>query len=96
MRAHSPDDCTIRDELALERTLLANERTFLAYIRTTLALWAGTAALVHLFSGFPWSRTLASILLAAGAMTLGAGLYRFFRTGSRLKSRRVGGTTDPD
>jgi putative membrane protein len=94
MKAHSSEDCSIRDELALERTRLANERTFLAYIRTTLALWAGTAVLVQFFSNFPWSRTMASCMLAAGAATLGAGLFRFFKTGSRLKARASGNRPD--
>ena len=29
----------LRDELAIDRTVLANERTFLAYLRTALAFW---------------------------------------------------------
>ncbi len=31
------DDLILRDELAIDRTILANERTFLAYVRTALA-----------------------------------------------------------
>ena len=32
----SEDDFTLRDYLAIDRTILANERTYLAYIRTAL------------------------------------------------------------
>ena len=31
-----PNELTLRDELAIDRTVLANERTLLAYIRTGL------------------------------------------------------------
>ena len=31
-----PSELTLRDELAIDRTVLANERTLLAYIRTAL------------------------------------------------------------
>jgi len=44
--ADLPDgDLTLRDWLALDRTVLANERTLLAYVRTALALLAGGVAL---------------------------------------------------
>jgi putative membrane protein len=49
-RFHS-DELTLRDVLAVDRTLVANERTLLGYIRTTLALLAGGASLLHFFEG---------------------------------------------
>ena len=39
-------DLTLRDYLAIDRTILANERTFLAYIRTALALVLAGASLI--------------------------------------------------
>ena len=38
----SDDDLILRDELAIDRTLLANERTLLAYLRSGVALALGS------------------------------------------------------
>lgn len=40
-------DLILRDELALDRTVLANERTLLAYLRSGVALMLAGATLVH-------------------------------------------------
>lgn len=44
-----PPPLPLRDELALDRTVLANERTLLSYVRTALGLLGGGAAAVELF-----------------------------------------------
>lgn len=43
-------DESLRDELALSRTVLANERTLLAYVRTALAFLLAGATLLHFFT----------------------------------------------
>jgi putative membrane protein len=40
----------LRDELALDRTVLANERTLLAYGRTALGMLGAGAAAIQLFA----------------------------------------------
>jgi len=37
----------LRDELAIDRTLLANERTLLAYLRSSVALIIGGLTIIH-------------------------------------------------
>lgn len=44
----SSENMTLRDHLAVDRTVLANERTLLAYARTALALFIAGISLVHL------------------------------------------------
>ncbi len=43
------DELTLRDVLAIDRTIVANERTLLGYVRTTLAMLGAGAALLHFF-----------------------------------------------
>lgn len=43
------NELTLRDALAIDRTIAANERTLLGYIRTTLAMLGAGAALLHFF-----------------------------------------------
>jgi len=43
----------LRDDLAIDRTLLANERTLLAYLRTALALVIAGLTIVH-FADAVW------------------------------------------
>ena len=45
-----PDDLSLRDQLAADRTVLANERTLLAHVRTALGLLGGGGALVYVSS----------------------------------------------
>ena len=41
------DDLILRDELAIDRTLLANERTLLAYLRSGVALLIAGVSIIH-------------------------------------------------
>jgi len=45
----SKEEFILRDQLAIDRTILANERTVLSYVRTSLALIAAGGALIHFF-----------------------------------------------
>ena len=80
-------DLTLRDQLALDRTVLANERTLLAYLRTALALLAGGVALLQ-FVDEAWSTVLGSAALPLSVVVLVVGVGRFVRVERRL--RRVG------
>ena len=64
------------DRLALERTRLANERTLLAYVRTALALLGGGVGLLE-FVEAGWARGAGLVSIAAGVVTLPAGVWRY-------------------
>ncbi len=79
----SPDAITLRDWLALDRTVLANERTLLAYVRTALGLLAGGAALAHFLDSdvlhlVGWGLVVAAPVVAA------VGIVRFVQVRRRL------------
>lgn len=80
------NDSTLRDNLALKRTLLANERTFLAYVRTALSLIAGSAVLFQFFSDIPLYLLTAWLLILSGGLMLIVGLLRFIWVGRQLKT----------
>jgi len=68
----------LRDELAIDRTLLANERTLLAYLRSGLALLIAGATIIH-FSQAGWFRLVGLICLPAGIVAGVAGIWRYRR-----------------
>ena len=43
------DELILRDELAIDRTILANERTILAYLRAALTLVIAGVTFLHFF-----------------------------------------------
>jgi putative membrane protein len=82
--ANSMNEGILRDELARERTLLANERTLLAYVRTALSLAAAGAILLQFFPGYLSLFAIAWVLIAAGAVTMIVGIYRFLVVARKL------------
>lgn len=80
-----PDpDASVRDQLALRRTVLANERTLLAYVRTALMLVASGATLWRLAPLGAADRWLGGAAVVAGAAVLFAGAWRFWRQHTEL------------
>ena len=75
---------TLRDKLAMDRTLLANERTFLAYLRTFIGLIGTGFALWKLIDIY-WARVVSVILLAAAPVVLVVGIFRYVKTEKELK-----------
>ena len=73
----NPDEMILRDHLAYDRTVLANERTLLSYLRTAIALLAAGGTLVKIFPQEAGMVILGSVLLALGALTVTAGIWRF-------------------
>ena len=58
-------DLILRDELAIDRTLLANERTLMAYLRSGVALLIAGVSIMHFSSeGWFWMVGLACILIS--------------------------------
>jgi putative membrane protein len=80
----------LRDELAIDRTLLANERTLLAYLRTAMMLMAAGATAIKFF-GDSQSAVVSGWLLVAVGVAVGTfGAWRFavlHRSIRRLMSR---------
>ena len=80
-------DLTLRDELAIDRTLLANERTLLAYVRTALALIIVGLTFLHFIeAGFLRVAGIVSIPLGLLAGLIGAA--RFARMKRAVESVR--------
>lgn len=70
-------DLILRDELAIDRTLLANERTFLAYLRSAIALViAGLSIMNFTEPGWFWGVGMFSIPLGMVVGYFGYGRYR--------------------
>jgi len=74
----STDDLILRDELAIDRTLLANERTLLAYARSAVTLVLAGLSFVH-FSDTPWFIFVGAACVPLGAAILVFGVVRFVR-----------------
>lgn len=85
-------DLTLRDQLALDRTVLANERTLLAYVRTALALLAGGVTLLH-FVDEPWAVVLGVVALPLSVVVGGYGAWRFRAVRRRLRAIDQGPST---
>jgi putative membrane protein len=71
------NDLILRDELAVDRTLLANERTLLAYLRSGAALLIAGISIMH-FSTQGWFWAVGIVCIPAGIITgiVGVGRYR--------------------
>jgi putative membrane protein len=79
----SRGDLILRDELAIDRTILANERTLLAYIRTALAFAVTGAGIIKFFDG----AMLAFFGSCAIAFAIGitaVGIIRYQRVSRRI------------
>ncbi len=71
-------DLGLRDELAVDRTMLANERTLLAYLRSAVALLIAGVSIIH-FSQEGWFWTFGIACLPIGIITGIVGLLRYRR-----------------
>ena len=72
------NDLILRDELAVDRTLLANERTLLAYLRSGAALLITGASILH-FSTESWFWAVGMACIPAGIITGIVGIARYRR-----------------
>jgi putative membrane protein len=72
------DNLILRDELAIDRTLLANERTLLSYLRSAAALLIAGFSIIH-FSTEVWFWVLGLSCIPAGIMTGIIGVARYRR-----------------
>lgn len=86
-RRFDPADLILRDELALDRTILANERTWLAYVRTAIALILAGVSFIH-FSEALWFTLLGVASVPIGFAVLAVGHRRYRRVRASLASIR--------
>jgi len=77
------DDLILRDELAIDRTLLANERTLMAYLRSGVALLIAGVSIIH-FSSEGWFWILGLVCLPAGMITGAIGVVRYRRMNKKI------------
>lgn len=68
----------LRDELAIDRTLLANERTLLAYLRSGVALLIAGVSIVN-FAQHVWFLSIGLACLPAGVVAILFGVWRYRR-----------------
>ena len=68
----------LRDELAIDRTLLANERTLLAYLRSGVALLIAGATIMH-FTAQGWFYLVGVICVPSGILATVIGIIRYRR-----------------
>ncbi|MGE0479319.1 MAG: DUF202 domain-containing protein [Phycisphaerae bacterium] len=80
----------LRDYLAIDRTMLSGDRTLLAYIHLALALAALGASAIR-FLEQASAEILGWLLIAAGAVVLFVGLWRF-----RLMRHRMRDVIGPE
>ena len=78
----------LRDQLAIDRTLLANERTLLSYLRSGVALFIAGLSIIH-FSHELWFTVMGFLCLPGGIATVFFGITRFKRMGSAISIVRV-------
>lgn len=82
----------LRDQLALDRTVLANERTLLAYIRTALGLVGAGVGLLHFVSG-PAGSLGGWLLIAVSLAAFLIGIWRYISVRRMLRIDRLAGPT---
>lgn len=72
-----PNDLTLRDRLAIDRTRLANERTLLSYLRTAFMLIIAGGTAIRMFGDSLFVVVSGWGLVAFGSFFLVLGAYRF-------------------
>ncbi|MBN1516779.1 DUF202 domain-containing protein [Candidatus Sumerlaeota bacterium] len=78
----------LRDELAIDRTLLANERTLLAYLRSAVALIIAGVSIIH-FAQAAWFGLVGLACLPAGIVVGIIGLARFRKMNRSISQVRM-------
>ncbi len=83
----SKGELILRDELAIDRTLLANERTVLSYLRGSVALIIAGLTFVH-FIEFGMLRYIGISLIPMGLAIGAFGVNRYRRMDQRIRAIR--------
>ncbi len=78
----------LRDELAIDRTLLANERTLLAYLRSAVSLGIAGISIMH-FAAHGWYFWAGVACLPAGVLAALIGIVRHRRMSAHFRALRA-------
>ncbi len=81
------DRLILRDELAIDRTLLANERTLLSYLRSAVALIIAGVSIIH-FSHQIWFTIVGIVCLPSGVIAAQVGIVRFRKVDQAISAVR--------
>jgi putative membrane protein len=84
-----PAELILRDQLAIDRTLLANERTLMSYLRSGVALFIAGVSIIH-FSHEVWFTVTGFLCLPFGFFTVLFGIYRYKRMDKAITAARQG------
>ena len=79
----------LRDELAIDRTILANERTLLSYLRSGVALLIAGVSIIH-YAHDAWFTAVGVLCIPVGVVTGVIGVRRYrkmHREISRMQRR---------
>jgi len=83
------DDLILRDELAIDRTLLANERTLLAYLRSGMTLLLAGVSIAHFSQkGWFWAAGIACIPTGIITAIIGGLRYNKMNTAISLVRKK--------
>lgn len=80
-------DLILRDELAIDRTLLANERTLMAYLRSGVALLIAGITIMH-FSAEGWFWMVGLACIPTGIITAAIGVARYRKMNGEIVAIR--------
>ncbi len=84
----------LRDELAIDRTVLANERTMLAYVRTALTLFIAGVTFIEFIESSMW-RSFGYFFIPVGVLVGIFGAWRCRRMGRAIQSVRKAASSPP-
>jgi putative membrane protein len=84
------EELTLRDELAIDRTVLANERTLLAYVRTALGFLVLGLTFHHFLEQLVY-RLLGFAFMGLAGVIFVVGIVRYLQIRSDLKRAREKG-----
>ncbi|MBE0537851.1 MAG: DUF202 domain-containing protein [Phycisphaerae bacterium] len=82
-----PKELILRDELAIDRTLLANERTLLAYLRSAVAMLITGGTIIH-FSVQTWFMVLGMAFIPGALVVAMVGVHRYRRMNRAISTVR--------
>ena len=77
----------LRDELAIDRTLLANERTLMAYVRLAITMVIAGVSIIH-FAMEKWFETIGFLCVPVGIAAGILGWIRYQRMDLEIREIR--------
>ena len=81
------EELILRDELAIDRTLLANERTLMAYIRLSITMVIAGVSIIH-FAMEKWFETIGFLCVPIGIAAGILGWIRYQRMDLEIREIR--------